>query len=82
MTNDRLTYIALGLFVISFSTNLVQEFTIQKLKYTIQRLETGPWKSILEPQEKTKIISDDKMRELINKMLDQMFDEQRRKNII
>jgi len=76
-----ISIIVLGSLLLSLITNIAQHRTIEALKYKIQKIEAGPAKSIFDKTE-DQIIPDEKMRDIIKQMLDKMFDEQRKKDII
>jgi len=40
--------IFVGCFCLSLTVNYVQHLTIQKMSYTIKKLEAGPWKSLFD----------------------------------
>jgi hypothetical protein len=74
--------IVIGLLFASIGFNILFWKENRQLVYTIQRLEAGPARGLFhKPQDDKPKISDEKLNELIKKLLEKMINEKQRKNI-
>lgn len=77
-----LTIIIIGLLCSSIGFNILFWKENRKLIYTIQRLEAGPARGLFhKPENDRPRISDEKLNDLIKKLLEKMINEQQRKNV-
>ena len=76
-----LASIVFGLVLCSIGLNILLLSSNQKLVYRIQKLEAGSARGLFLEPNTPKQMSDEELNELINKMLEEMMNEQKRKNI-
>ena len=76
MKLQPLTVMFIGLFLMSLGFNILQIENIKRLTYQIQKMEAGPARGLfLEPEIPKPPISDEELKELMERILKKMKNE-------